>query len=395
MWDCVRVNLSAATDTVWAALRWLTLALVEWTLAVVYGVLMLGKLVWAWSRGALHPPFVRVVPPQCLHDPLLGRHKFIKLQNMKLHYVEAGSPFNPLLVMIHGAPDFWFTWRRQIPALSHDYWVVAVDMRGCGDSDTPRLRTQYTTALLADDVAHLIRLLGQTSAHLMCAGVGGQVGWHMCYHYPQLVSKMVLIHCPHPYVIRHMVNTLWMNYYKSWYLWFVRLPFLPEMAAQVNDVGLVDRLFSSLVKNKTITEEELEAYKFTFSRREDWTGPLHHLRQLDLRRPREDEPSPDVITKPILLIMGDSDHLLPIDTAYRSAEYVERITIKPIPGGVYLSHLSHASQVNQMVGEFLREMPWRPLSPLETPQSSSLVGRVMGASLAAVTSTVRPRGRWI
>ncbi|KAG7159449.1 Epoxide hydrolase 4-like 1 [Homarus americanus] len=336
MWDCVRVNLSAATDTVWAALRWLTLALVEWTLAVVYGVLMLGKLVWAWSRGALHPPFVRVVPPQCLHDPLLGRHKFIKLQNMKLHYVEAGSPFNPLLVMIHGAPDFWFTWRRQIPALSHDYWVVAVDMRGCGDSDTPRLRTQYTTALLADDVAHLIRLLGQTSAHLMCAGVGGQVGWHMCYHYPQLVSKMVLIHCPHPYVIRHMVNTLWMNYYKSWYLWFVRLPFLPEMAAQVNDVGLVDRLFSSLVKNKTITEEELEAYKFTFSRR----------------------------------------------------EYVERITIKPIPGGVYLSHLSHASQVNQMVGEFLREMPWRPLSPLETPQSSSLVGRVMGASLAAVTSTV-------
>lgn len=57
---------------------------------------------------------------------------------------------------------------------------------------------------------------GGKAAHLVCAGVGGQVGWYMCYHYPQLVSKMVLIHAPHPYVIRQHFNSLWMNYYKAW-----------------------------------------------------------------------------------------------------------------------------------------------------------------------------------
>nr|XP_053639161.1 epoxide hydrolase 4-like isoform X2 [Cherax quadricarinatus] len=380
---------TTAMTTTMSSLRHLVIAALEWVLAVVFGVAVLGKLVWLWGRGALRASLPRDVPPPCLHYPALGRHKFVKLQNLKLHYVEAGSPENPLVVMIHGAPDFWFTWRRQIPSLSHDYWVVAVDMRGCGDSDTPRLRTHYTTPLLAEDVASLIRILGRKSAHLVCAGVGGQVGWYMCYHYPQLVTKMVLIHAPHPYVIRQQVNSLWMNYYKAWYMLFVRLPLLPEVAAHVNDTYLVDKFFSDLVRSKAITEDEVEAYKFTFSRREDWTGTLHHIRQLDLRGIGDKEPLPDVITKPTLLIMGDSDPFLPLDTAYRSAEYVERITIRPMPGLGYLTHVSRAPQVNQVVGEFLRELPWRPLSPLEPAKTtSSFMDRVMGASLAAVTSTV-------
>nr|XP_045601510.1 epoxide hydrolase 4-like isoform X1 [Procambarus clarkii] len=381
-------NRNRKTNTM-SVVVYVLVGVLEWVLAVVYGVVVVGKLAWAWCRGALNQCQDRDVPPPCLHNPALGRHKFVKLQRLKLHYVEAGSPENPLVVMIHGAPDFWFTWRRQIPSISNAYWVVAVDMRGCGDSDTPHLRTHYTTSLLADDIASLIRILGRKSAHLVCAGVGGQVGWYMCYNYPQLVSKMVLIHSPHPYVIRQHVNSLWMNYYKAWYLLFVRLPLLPEIAASVNDVCLVDQLLGPLVRTKAITEDEVEAYKFTFSRRKDWTGSMHHLRQLDLTRLRDDEPLPDVITKPTLLIMGDADPLLPLDTAYRSAEYVERITIKPVPGSGYLSHVSRAPQVNEVVTEFLRELPWRPLSPLEpAAKSSSLVGRVMGASFAAVTSTV-------
>lgn len=359
-------------------LREALVAWLEWTLTAVFGWLVAFRLAWAWVKGDLRESGVRDVPSHCLHDPALGRHKFIKIQSLKLHYVEAGNPENPLVVMIHGAPDFWFTWRRQIPALSHDYWVVAVDLRGCGDSDGPRLRTKYTTPHLAEDIAHLIRALGSRTAHLVCAGLGGLVGWYMCYHYPHLVSKMVLIHSPHPYVIRQHFHSLWMNYYKAWYLFFVRLPVLPEVVAHLDDVCMVDSLLAPLVKNKAITDEEVEAYKFNFSRREDWTGPLHHLRQLDLRGVRETEPLPDVVTKPTLLFMGDADPLLPLDTAYRSA------------GLGYLAHVSRALQVNQVIGEFLRELPWRPLSPLKSTTSapSSLVGRVMGASLAAVSSTV-------
>ncbi|XP_071521988.1 uncharacterized protein [Panulirus ornatus] len=491
-------------------LREALVAWLEWTLTAVFGLLVGFRLAWAWVKGDLRESGVRDVPSSCLHDPALGRHKFIKLQSLKLHYVEAGNPVNPLVVMIHGAPDFWFTWRRQIPALSHDYWVVAVDLRGCGDSDGPSLRTKYTTRHLAEDIAHLIRALG-TSVFLS-RGIdlrrregereGRKVGalllrfpFHLMPPPPQQLTNssssrgastiilnnsstttssstssnrylffvrlpvlttssstssnrylffvrlpvlttssssstsssnryLFFVRLPvlttssstssnrYLFFVRLPVlttssssSTSSSNRYlffvrlpvlttsstsSNRYLFFVRLPVLPEVVAQLDDVCMVDSLLAPLVKNKAITDEEVEAYKFNFSRREDWTGPLHHLRQLDLRGVRETEPLPDVVTKPTLLLMGDADPLLPLDTAYRSAEYVERVTIKPLPGLGYLAHVSRAPQVNQVIGEFLRELPWRPLSPLKSTTSapSSLVGRVMGASLAAVSSTV-------
>ncbi|XP_042857346.1 epoxide hydrolase 4-like [Penaeus japonicus] len=355
-------------------------------LGLLYGGVVAAYLLWAWFRGAFQRPRARDVPPACLLDPNLGMHRFIKFQNLKLHYVEAGSPEGPLVLMIHGAPDFWFTWRKQIPNFANDFWVIALDLRGCGDSDTPSLRTKYSTSVIAEDIAHLIRILGRKDAHLLCAGTGGRIGWHMAYHYPELVSKMVLIHSPHPYVIRQHISSSWTNYLRIWYMFFLRLPILPEIAARANDSGLIDKIFTPLLKTKAVTEEEIEAYKFMFSRREDWIGPLHHLRQLNLSSVSEAQPKPGVITKPTLLVMGDSDPILPLDTAYKSAEYVERITIKPLPGTGYFGHVSHAASLNQVIGEFLREMPWRPLSPLE-PSQPSLVGRVMGAGLAVMSNT--------
>lgn len=381
-----KTNMSAAGRWVRAGLH----ICLEWLLALVFGAVVVTRLGWACVRGAVREGRMRDAPPPCLEHPALGRHKFLKLQqNVKLHYVEAGNPEAQLVVMLHGAPDFWFTWRRQITTLSHDFCVVALDLRGCGDSDSPSRCSQYTTSIIARDVASLITLLGRDKAHLVCAGTGGQVGWHMCYHHPQLVAKMVLIHAPHPYVIRQHLNARWTNYLKSWYLYFVRLPLLPEWAAHFSDNVMVDQLLAPLVAAKAVTGDEVDAYKFTFSRREDWRGPLNHLRQIDLSKVEKEEPQPDVITKPTLLLMGDADPALPLDLAYRSAEYVERITVRPVPGRGYLSHVSQAPQVNEAIGEFLREMPWRPLSPLESSSSSpSLMSRVMGASLAVVSSTV-------
>lgn len=264
--------------------------------------------------------------------------------------------------------------------------VIAVDLRGCGDSDVPRWRSKYGTSVVAEDIINLIRILGRKNAHLLCAGIGGQIGWHLAYHYPEFVSKMVLIHSPHPYVIRQQVRSSWASYLRIWYLFFLRLPILPEIAAHVNDSALIDKMFQPLLKNKSVTEEEIEAYKFIFSRREDWIGPLHHLRQISVSRISTSEALPGVITKPTLLVMGDDDSLLPLDTAYKSAEYVERISIKPLPGTGYSAHVSHAASLNQIIGEFLREMPWRPLSLLE-PSQPSLVGRVMGAGLAVMSNT--------
>ncbi|ROT62305.1 putative epoxide hydrolase 4 [Penaeus vannamei] len=206
------------------------------------GVLSTIYLMVAWFKGYFHRAKERDIPPPCLRDPALGWHRFVKLKNVKLHYVEAGDSSNPLVVLIHGAPDFWFTWRKQIPSLANNYWVVAVDLRGCGDSDTPSLRTQYTIDIITEDIVHLIGSLG----------VGGQVGWRMVQRYPGLVSKMVLVHSPHPYIVQQQIHSLW------------------KYAALLNDNDLIDKILKPLIRTKAVSEQEIEAYKFTFSRRGCW-----------------------------------------------------------------------------------------------------------------------------
>lgn len=361
------------------------------------GVLSTIYLMVAWFKGYFHRAKERDIPPPCLRDPALGWHRFVKLKNVKLHYVEAGDSSNPLVVLIHGAPDFWFTWRKQIPSLANNYWVVAVDLRGCGDSDTPSLRTQYTIDIITEDIVHLIGSLGRDSAHLVCAGVGGQVGWRMVQRYPGLVSKMVLVHSPHPYIVQQQIHSLWSNYLKLWYLFFLKLPLLPEYAALLNDNDLIDKILKPLIRTKAVSEQEIEAYKFTFSRREDWTGALHHLRQIRVTAGGADEGPPEVVTVPVLLIMGDADPILPLETAYRSAEYVARIRIKPVGGTGYHAHVSHAEKVNQDIDDFLTVRRRLGLGGSSSSSSSSSDGSespspsfsrsVLGAGISAVTST--------
>ncbi|XP_076031408.1 epoxide hydrolase 4-like isoform X2 [Oratosquilla oratoria] len=353
----------------------------EWTLTWFFGCGVFLYMAWIWLMGRLKIRLrVRNTPPPCLLDESLGQHRFIKLQNIRLHYVESGCREGPLVLLLHGVPDFWYTWRKQLPELEAQYWVVAVDLRGCGDSDKPMLRTQYSVQVIADDITQLISALGRTKAHLVCMGVSGSVGWHLAYTRPHLLNKLVLIQAPHPFVIRQYAHSSLTLYIKAWYLLFVRLPIFPELSALF--CGLSDILLRPLIKAKIFHEEDVEAYRYNFSWREDWTGSFNHLRQLDLSAVWEDERQPDVIATPTLLIMGDSDPLLPLDTAYRSAEYVERITIRAVRGG-RSPHIEKSAQVNQVIGEYLREMPWRPLSPV----SSSLMGKVMGAGLAAVSKT--------
>ncbi|CAL4108695.1 unnamed protein product, partial [Meganyctiphanes norvegica] len=261
--------------------------------------------------------------------------------------------------------------------------VVAVDLRGCGDSDKLAFRYQYTTDILVEDVASLIRALERESAYVACCGLSGQVGWSLAYKYPDMVKKLVLFHAPHPYVIRQHFHSSLMHYIKGWYYLFVRLPFLPELAASLNDGALIDSLLKPLIREKAVTKDEIEAYKFNFTTYSEWSGALQHMRQISLAPVWEDEAPPRVLSTPTLLIMGDPDALTPIDLAYRSAEYVERITIKPLSGPPRLVHQSKPTQVNRVVLEFLREMPWKPL----TPATSSLMGRVMGAGMFAVNKT--------
>jgi pimeloyl-ACP methyl ester carboxylesterase len=128
-------------------------------------------------------------------------HRDVSANGIRLHVVECGRPGAPLVVLLHGFPEFWWTWREQLPALADaGFRAVAVDLRGYGDSDKPP--RGYDLWTLAGDVAGLIRALGESSARIVGHGWGGMIGWTVTALHPRLVRALAVLAAPHPLALR-------------------------------------------------------------------------------------------------------------------------------------------------------------------------------------------------
>jgi epoxide hydrolase 4 len=126
------------------------------------------------------------------------RHGFADSGGVRIHYAEMGRRSGPLIVMIHGFPDFWYSWRDQMAALSRRYHVVAIDQRGYNLSDQPRNVEDYDVALLASDVAAVIRTVGKEKAVVVGHDWGGAVAWTVAMRYPEMTERLVILNTPHP-----------------------------------------------------------------------------------------------------------------------------------------------------------------------------------------------------
>ena len=115
---------------------------------------------------------------------------------VKIHYASLGK--GPLVVMIHGFPDFWYSWRHQMEALSPNFQVVAIDQRGYNLSDKPAGVDQYDMRLLVADVAAVIRHLKQEKATIVGHDWGGMVAWQFAMNMPQMTENLVILNLPHP-----------------------------------------------------------------------------------------------------------------------------------------------------------------------------------------------------
>src|SRR3954451_16988189 len=151
----------------------------------------------------------------------------VTVNGVRLHYVETGE--GPLVVLLHGFPEFWWTWRHQIPALAAaGFRVVALDMRGYAESGKPPRWQDYRMEILAADVARLIAALGEERAHVVGHDWGAAVAWMVATLHPERVERLAILNVPHPARMERALRTSPRQLLHSWYMFFFQIPWLPE-----------------------------------------------------------------------------------------------------------------------------------------------------------------------
>jgi len=276
------------------------------------------------------------------------KHEYILSNGVNLHYVTSGS--GPLMLMLHGFPEFWYSWRHQIREFARDYQVVALDLRGYNDSDKPPKKSAYKIAELSKDVAGVIRGLGYQNSVLVGHDWGGAIAWHFAYAYPEMLSRLIVMNMPHPakfYAgLRRRQQLL-----RSWYIFFFQLPLIPELRLQRSDYqAMVDVMTKSAIDKSAFTQADIEAFKQAAAKPGALTAMLNYYRNINIILRQRNWGMLDI---PTLMIWGEKDIFLGQELTYGTEEYLRNLQIKYIPNCSHWVQQEQPLLVNQYMREFL------------------------------------------
>jgi pimeloyl-ACP methyl ester carboxylesterase len=276
-------------------------------------------------------------------------HHVADVGSIRLHYVEAGE--GPLVVLLHGFPEFWYEWRLQIPALAAaGFRVVAPDMRGYNLSDKPEGVERYRVELLVEDVAGLVRHLGAERAHVVGHDWGGIVAWYFAMLRPELLDRLVVLNAPHPAAFaREIVKPDQML--RSAYAGFFQLPAVPELALRAGDFALLERVLrTEPARPGAFTDADVERYKEAFAQPGALTASLNYYRAFA----RRDRPAVRAIAAPTLLVWGEKDPHLVVRLTEGLEEWVPGIRVERIPEASHWVAVDEPERVNRLLAGFLR-----------------------------------------
>jgi pimeloyl-ACP methyl ester carboxylesterase len=267
----------------------------------------------------------------------------------KLHGIEAGSPDGPLVILLHGFPDFSWGWRKQVPALvARGFHVIVPDQRGYAHSDKPLDLDDYRLKELAADVLAIADGCGRDRFRLVGHDWGGVVAWWTAARHPHRVEQLVILNAPHPDAWTKLRRARWRQARKSWYIAFFQLPWLPEFVLKLRNFWLLRSTLRRSARDGTFTTGTLEHYVGIWSQPGALTAMLNYYRALR-RRPRGQLPR---ITRPTLLLWGEQDHFLDHAVAEASLEFCDQARAVYFPDATHWVQVEEAEAVNEAVTGF-------------------------------------------
>jgi pimeloyl-ACP methyl ester carboxylesterase len=280
------------------------------------------------------------------------RHERLAGDGVRLHVATAGK--GPPVILLHGFPENWRSWRRQIPALAASGFSVYVpDLRGYNLSDRPPRRNDYQLDHLVADVVALIHATGHPRVHLAGHDWGGVIAWGVAGKYPQLVDKLVIFNAPHLDIylkkVRYPLQML-----RSWYVLFFLLPRLPELVLSAENYSAVRHMFEQGPARKAaFSSSDVNEYIHALSQPGALTAGLNYyranlsvsvLRRFARMRPVDAE---------TLVIWGDRDPALGTELLEGLEDVVPRLRIHRIPDSSHWVQNEAPVEVNRVFVDFL------------------------------------------
>ncbi|MCW2968944.1 MAG: alpha/beta hydrolase [Solirubrobacterales bacterium] len=277
------------------------------------------------------------------------REGYADVGDVKLHYVEAGD--GPLIVLLHGFPEFWFGWRLQIsPLAAAGFRVVAPDMRGYNLSSRPAGVAPYAVDKLADDVCGLIRERGAESALLVGHDWGGTAAWATAMNHPEVVDRMAILDAAHPRALQKGLRNP-RQLLRSWYFFFFALPGLPERVVRAGHW----RFFRRFVRDArpAYSPEEIDRYVEAWSQPGAASAMINYYRCSVRESQKKAAAAIRPISAPTLLIWGELDRYLgpgvrePDPSDVPGLDRIERL-----PNASHWVHHDEPERVNQLLIDF-------------------------------------------
>ena len=280
----------------------------------------------------------------------LAEERRVVTNGVALNVAVAGPSSGPLVILLHGFPELWYAWRKQIPVLSAEgYWVWAPDQRGYNKSDKPEGLAHYAIDVLADDIIGLIDAAGRKQAILVAHDWGAAVAWRVAQQFPDRIAQLMVLNGPHPGVMRRKLRSDPRQILMSWYMFFFQLPGAERVLLARSATRLIGGLRRS-ARPGTFDDEQIVVYRRAWEEAGAMRAMVDWYRAAFRVRPRPTRNR--LVVPPTFIVWGARDAFIGLDAAQRSLERCQQGQLVIIEEGTHWIHIEEEERVNALMLSF-------------------------------------------
>ena len=291
-------------------------------------------------------------------------NQYASLSNgTRLHYASAGQRGDPLILFVHGFPEFWFEWSAQLSEFGANYFAVAPDLRGFNLSDMPSDVSAYKAKYIVEDLALLITHLGYEKAVVVAHDWGGAICWNLAIAFPSLVNKLIIINSPHPYLFAQALAQDSSQQQSSEYMNWLRAEG-SEIALAKNNFALTEGFFASMGQANTggFDSATRQRYHGCWSR--GLLGAVNYYRASPLYPPNGADKGAAklnlkrndfVVNVPTRVIWGEMDKALPASLLDGLADFIADLQVVRVSDGSHWIVHEQTDKINELIHLFLKD----------------------------------------